>query len=325
MFEFFRLARYRLTISAGPRGLSLPPYKGAVFRGGFGSVFRRVACALREYDCHGCRLREKCPYAYIFETSPPADAEALRNYASIPRPFIIEPPSTTKREFAPGEKMEFHLLLIGRAIEFLPYFIVVFREMGEAGLGHGRRPFVLEEVTALGLKREEQLYTRLTNTVRSVDLHYTGAEVVARHPSQADAIRVLFETPVNLKDGGKSAARPDFHVFFRQAMRRISSLAYFHHGRPLEADYAGLAERSRQVELVENHTLAMNIERFSRRQGRRIPMGGLLGSVTYRGHLEEFIPWLALGEEVHVGKNTVFGLGKYRMHALLVSEETDQP
>jgi hypothetical protein len=325
MFEFFRLARYRLTISAGLRGLSLPPYKGAVFRGGFGSVFRRVACALREHDCHGCRLREQCPYAYIFETSPPADAEALRNYASIPRPFVIEPPADTKTEFAPDEKLVFHLLLIGRAIEFLPYFIVVFREMGQAGLGRGRRPFVLEEVTALGLEREEQLYTRSTDTVRSVDLHYTGAEVVARLPSQADTIRVLFETPVNLKDRGKTASRPDFHIFFRQAMRRISSLAYFHHGRPLEADYVGLVERSRQIKLVENHTVAMSIERFSRRQGRRIPMGGLLGSVAYRGRLEEFLPWLALGEEVHVGKNTVFGLGKYRMHALPVSEESGQP
>jgi len=57
----------------------------------------------------------------------------------------------------------------------------------------------------------------------------------------------------------------------------------------------------------------MDIERYSRRQERRIPMGGLVGSVTYRGPLDEFLPWLALGEHVHVGKNTVFGMGKYRL------------
>ncbi len=314
MFEFFRLARYRVTISAGRQGLSLPPYKGAVFRGGFGSVFRRVACALRERDCISCRLKEQCPYAYIFETSPAENSQALRNYQNIPRPFVIEPPAETKTEFAPGEHLRFHLLLIGRAIEFLPYFIVVFREMGEAGLGRGRRPFVLEEVTALGLKRQEQLYTLSANTVRSVDVQYNGTEVVARQCPQAETIRVVFETPVNLKDRGKPSATPQFHIFFRQAMRRISALSYFHHGRTLEADYAGLAERSRQIELAENHTLAMDIERYSRRQSRRVPMGGLVGNVTYRGDLDEFIPWLALGEEVHVGKNTVFGLGKYRLH-----------
>jgi hypothetical protein len=313
MFDFFRLARYRITISAGRRGLSLPPYKGSVFLGNFGSVFRRAVCSRRLDDCGNCRLKEDCPYAYVFETSPPADAEALRNYENIPRPFVIEPPAETKTEFEPGEKLDFHLLLIGRAIEFLPYFIVVFREMGEAGLGRGRRPFEVEEIVALGLDRQELLYTRLTNTFRSMDLHYTGAEVAAKYPAKASRIRVIFETPVNLKNKGKMAPRPHFHVFFRQAMRRISALSYFHHGRPLEADYAGLAERARRIELVEDYTVVMDIERYSRRQERRIPMGGLVGSVTYRGPLDEFLPWLALGEHVHVGKNTVFGMGKYRL------------
>lgn len=314
MFDFFSLARYRVTITAGRHGLHLPSYKGAVFRGGFGAVFRRVACALRERDCSPCRLKEQCPYAYIFETSPPAEAQALSNYESIPRPFVLEPPPETKTEYAPGEKLDFHLLLIGRAIEYLPYFIVVFREMGEAGLGRGRRPFTLEEVTALGLARSEQLYTRTTNTVRSVDVHYNGAQVAAKYHSEVEKIRVFFETPVNLKDGGKPAAEPRFHIFFRQAMRRISALAYFHHGRPLEADYAGLAERAQRVVLVENNTYRRDIERYSRRQDRRVNMGGLVGEVVYRGNLGEFLPWLALGEEVHVGKNTVFGLGKYRLN-----------
>ena len=181
--------------------------------------------------------------------------------------------------------------------------------MGQAGLGRGRRPFVLEEVTALGLEREEQLYTRSTDTVRSVDLHYTGAEVVARLPYQADTIRVLFETPVNLKDRGKTASRPDFHIFFRQAMRRISSLAYFHHGRPLEADYVGLVERSRQIKLVENHTVAMSIERFSRRQGRRIPMGGYLAASPIGADSRSFFPGWPWAKRSTWGKTPSSGWG----------------
>ncbi len=80
MFEQFRMACFRFSIKAGPKGLLLPPYKGATFRGGFGSVFRRITCAIRQQDCHGCKLREQCPYAYIFETAPPQDTNALREW-----------------------------------------------------------------------------------------------------------------------------------------------------------------------------------------------------------------------------------------------------
>lgn len=313
MFAFFKLARYRVTISAGQQGLLLPPYKGAVFRGGFGSVFRRVACALRERECLHCLLKEKCPYAYIFETSPPAEAQALRNYESIPRPFVLEPPAETKTGYLPGERLDFNLVLIGRAIGFLPYFIVVFREMGQAGLGRGRRPFVLEEVAALGLEEEELLYTRATNTVRSLERSYSGADLIAKAPPQCNRLEVEFKTPIRLVDGGKQAEVPEFHILFRQAMRRISALAYFHHGHSLEADYAGLTERSRRISVVENKTRWRSFERFSRRQNQRISMGGLIGSAVYEGNLEEFLPWLALGEHLHVGKNTVFGLGKYKI------------
>ncbi len=313
MFANFRLARFRFNIKAGPEGLVLPPYKGATFRGGFGSVFRRISCAVHQQDCHGCGLREECPYAYIFETAPPPEATALRKYESIPRPFVLQPPLETRKDYLAGETIPFHLLLIGRAINFLPYFILVFREMGAAGLGQGRRPFTLEEVTACGLEEEAELYTAATGVIKNLDLSYSGAQLLQRSPAKAARLRVVFDTPLQLKDGGKIVYRPHFHVFFRQALRRISALAYFHQGVQLAVDYPGLAARSREVTLTEDTTRWHEWERYSRRQKQRLSMGGLLGAVVYEGALDEFLPFLVLGEHLHVGKNTVFGLGKYRL------------
>jgi hypothetical protein len=315
-FDHLRFARYRITIAAGENGLVLPPHKGSTFRGGFGNVFRRITCALREKDCGSCLLRERCPYAYVFETAPPAGSQALSKYESIPRPFVIEPPPEEKTEYAPGETLIFYLLLFGKAIEFLPYFILVFREMEEAGIGRGRQPFKVLSISAVGLDQEEVIYTAGTNTVRGVNLTFTGNDLLKALPAVNGRLSVRFITPFWLKDQGSLAPVPEFHILFRQAMRRISALSYFHHEIALEADYAGLAARSRHVALVENNTHWQYWERYSRRQQQRITQGGLVGDVVYEGDLEEFIPWLVIGEQVHVGKNTVFGLGKYSLNYL---------
>ncbi|MEW6623323.1 MAG: CRISPR system precrRNA processing endoribonuclease RAMP protein Cas6 [Bacillota bacterium] len=297
----------------------MPDYKGATFRGGFGRIFRQIACSLRQRSCKDCLLMDNCSYAYIFETAPPKNSQALSKYESIPRPFVLDPPLETKNYYAPGEMLAIDFILIGNAIKYLPYFIIVFREMGVHGLGRGRRPFALTDVSAIGLDDAVSIYNPNTNVVRSIDLSYSGSQLIERaipslNLSQTKELKIEFLTPVSLKDEGQIAFIPEFHILFRQAMRRISALSYFHHEDPLEVDYAGLAEGSKQVELVENRTVWKDWERYSQRQRQRVNMGGLIGSATYRGDLEVFLPWLVLGQQVHVGKNAVFGLGKYRIH-----------
>ncbi|NOZ51787.1 MAG: CRISPR system precrRNA processing endoribonuclease RAMP protein Cas6 [Gammaproteobacteria bacterium] len=48
-------------------------------------------------------------------------------------------------------------------------------------------------------------------------------------------------------------------------------------------------------------------------QKEQMKFGGLLGTITYAGDLEPFIPYLALGEWIHIGGKTSFGLGKYNI------------
>jgi len=42
-------------------------------------------------------------------------------------------------------------------------------------------------------------------------------------------------------------------------------------------------------------------------------MGGFIGLVTFQGNFKEFLPFVNLGEYIHVGKGTSFGLGKYEI------------
>lgn len=126
----------------------LPYYKGSTLRGGFGYAFKRVVCAIIEKECTDCLLKEKCVYSYVFETPPSSDTKIMRKYRAAPHPFVIEPPPERKRIYKPGDEIEFGLILIGRAIDYLPYFIYTFDELGRIGIGKGIGKFALQTVTS---------------------------------------------------------------------------------------------------------------------------------------------------------------------------------
>ncbi|MDY6856446.1 MAG: hypothetical protein SWO11_17435 [Thermodesulfobacteriota bacterium] len=121
-------------------------YKGSTLRGGFGNSFKKIVCVQKERDCPSCILKGQCVYSYVFETPPKPDTKVMRKYESVPHPFIIEPPSENKRGYKPREGLTFGLTLVGKAIDFLPYFIYTFEELGKIGIVKGRGRFDLKAV-----------------------------------------------------------------------------------------------------------------------------------------------------------------------------------
>src|SRR5205085_12007837 len=97
-------------------------------------------------DAKSCTLAETCPYKAVFEPSPPAGSERLSKNQDIPRPFVFRAPQTKQTRFQKGEAFEFGLVLIGRALDFLPYFVLSFRELASDGLGLNRARCTLERV-----------------------------------------------------------------------------------------------------------------------------------------------------------------------------------
>ena len=311
----FNVARLRLSIRA-VETMRLPQYKGSTLRGAFGHAFRSVSCGQPGQDCKVCLLRVGCPFAYVFATSPGQDAEVLRLNEEIPRPFVFEPPEDSRCVYAPGETMDFGLVLIGRGIEYLPYFIVTFQELGRNGMGTGRGRFELARVVACVAGQEHSVYDDTDGRIhwREAECTVSADQIIASRPPQSGDLTVSFKTMTRLKDRGEYMTNPEFHPLLRALLRRISALSYFHCGTRLEADYQGLSARARSVALAANQTTWVDWERYSGRQKEWMSMGGLVGRAVYHGAWQEFWPWLALGEWVHVGKNATFGLGKYVIH-----------
>lgn len=317
MLDNFKIACFTVELSA-LQPLHLPVYKGSTLRGGFGSVFRRMCCAERRKDCRGCILQGNCPYFYIFETAPGPDAEVLRGYESVPRPFILEPPLTEKTTFNAGESLFFNLVLVGRAIGYLPYFIVAFRELGEVGIGRGRGKFRLAGITARHpLTRDEQVIFGGDGLVHNVDLSVSFKELESVPHPEGRELQIELLTMTRLKHDGHYIDIPHFHVIIRNLLGRISSLSYFHTGERLELDFQGLIQAAEQVRLISSTVSWVDWERYSSRQQRRMKLGGMVGTACYEAPSPKgftpFWPWLKVGELIHLGKNTAFGLGKMRV------------
>lgn len=330
MPQTFQLSRFRFTIKALEE-IVFPAYKGSTFRGGFGYVFKKVVCTQRDVTCDECLLKSTCVYSYVFETSPPKDSEILRLYPRVPHPFVIEPPLDERQIYPSGAEIDFHLVLIGRAIDYLPYFIYTFIELGNAGIGHNpvaagfslrkrRGRYTLTSVEGLNKQGDPTLiYTQEDKTILAnppvIQFRLSpGVENVASE--LAPTLRLRFLTPTRIKYNESLTDQLPFHVLIRNLLRRISALSYFHCGQRLDWDFKGLIEEAGAVETVSSDLRWSDWERYSTRQGQKMKLGGVVGTIQYRSKtkaLTGFLPLLNLGQYIHVGKGTSFGLGWYEV------------
>ena len=343
-----RFARFRFALRA-QTALQLPPYKGSTLRGGFGMAFKEAVCVVVHRDCERCILRSKCAYPYIFETPIPNGSKRLASLEHAPHPFVIEPPLDSRTRYAAGDELAFDLVLIGRAIDYLPYFIFAFEELGrQRGIGRRegeggresdgrskaggeRGKFTVEAVTLPnGDGNGVQIYDAKSKalhgnfqpqTIRTASplppsaFRSASAPLPpsASHlPPLASRLTISYLTPTRLILDGCLAPVPEFHIVIRNLLRRLSNLTYFHCDDELDLDFRGLVDAAQTVKLADNRTRWHDWERYSARQDAKLKMGGVVGEATYEGDLAPFLPLLALGEVLHVGKGTGMGLGRYR-------------
>ena len=104
--------------------------------------------------------------------------------------------------------------------------------------------------------------------------------------------------------------RPGVPYPFRNLLRRLSALSYFHCGRQLGPRLPGpRAPGTAGRDLLPRPPVDGLAALTFARQQTTLLMGGLVGTATFRGLLTEFLPLLHLGELIHVGKGTVFWIG----------------
>lgn len=304
---------------------TLPPYKGAMLRGGFGYAFQRSSCP---QPCWGhsdaCTVGALCPYRWIFETPHPPSVAQLHDLQDIPRPFVIEPPLDHKRQYAAGDALEFGLVLIGRAIDHLPYFLFSFEQLGRMGLGREQACARLERVealrpwepTGLVVYQDGRVTTEAARLRDANDTYiYDAATIVARATQLPSDLRMTLTTPLRVKARGTFMEMFDLGAITQAACWRLNALATFHGGGPWLVDHRALAEQARSVAVEQPRVQWVDWERTSTResQSRSMKLGGIIGDSVLHNVPQDVCAVLLAGSLVHVGKAAVFGHGGYAL------------
>lgn len=306
--------RFRLLLALGEGRHALPAYLGSTLRGVVAGSFRSIVCATGAPTCDGCLLLNRCAYPYIFETPPPAHLpEALqKRFRQAPRPYILAVPMTHAGEAV----LELGLVLVGRGLDYLPYFLYVLQETGRRGLGRARVPYRLLTVSDASTPNGAVIYRADEGILQETIQPVTLADVQEPDDAQVTQTTLTCLTPLRIKKYGtyqEAGERMTFRTVMDLLLGRLEALAMFHCGTAW-APQKALREAADHVHVTARHLTLERLERYSNRHRQTLPMHGLLGSISFAGHLAPFLPFLRMGQYVHIGAGTAFGLGHYHVH-----------
>ncbi|MEA3386308.1 MAG: CRISPR system precrRNA processing endoribonuclease RAMP protein Cas6, partial [Thermodesulfobacteriota bacterium] len=161
---------------------------------------------------------------------------------------------------------------------------------------------------------ETLIYNGDDKMLRQPDNPIRWSDILTASPQPSAEMRLSFITPTRIKYKNSLTKDLEFHVLFRNLLRRISLLSYFHCGYRLDdRGFKDLIEQARHIKIVKRVLYWHDWERYSNRQETRMKLGGFMGEITYKGDFEPFRQYIRLGEYVHVGKGSSFGLGRYEV------------
>ncbi len=278
-----------------------------VLRSVLGANLRFLCCVTRQQNCSACMLRHTCAYAYVFETILEKDntVQPGRDRASHPYVFTAcsdIPCGQTVSEY------QFGITLLGKAAEYLPYIYMAFVRGSERGMFKARVPFELYSVQTMN-------GTQLINGVHSfktdIPCSYWQYPAQSYAKSKTGQVLVELKSPLRFKTNGRYSSVFDAQAFLSCLYRRAKTLCLLY-GEWNEGNSAYLyTVQFASVHIAQKALQWQDATHYSRRQNKRMELGGLVGTIILEGMFSPFVQALLdFNCIASAGKNTIFGLGQ---------------
>jgi hypothetical protein len=176
----------------------------------------------------------------------------------------------------------------------------------------GRLPFDLEAVTD---PRGAEIWTPgVAASAQPVAFALGDADP----PAVVDRLRVRLVTPLRLEFGKQLELHPTGRTLVRAALLRLENLSQSYFGVGHGILVRDLLEAASTLETQESGLEPVqSLERYSPHRGHTLPLAGVVGHLDLRGEALGDVAWvLRLAEVLHLGSDTVQGLGRVELAPL---------
>eukprot|EP00873_Tetraselmis_striata_P015032 jgi/Tetstr1/435296/TSEL_024215.t1 len=272
-----------------------------------GRIRAAFGSALLETASPASRAGDPCPW------SPPCVFDALfRSKGRMTKRIDYPAPWLIACDPA-GRDLDVQLSVFGVAAEWMPAAVEAFTRV-LSGRIDWRQPAPFHP------GRQGRRVRRLREEILGREvISLDGLELQRDEPHPPEAAKLIFLSPVTV--GGRDTGQEP-QAIFSEAGYRLEGIARWHGLTLLDAvDWPALRADLDQMHMAWEDDMPLRWERESRRQDRRIPMRGHLGSLVIQSPTDApahpvwpvLWPVLALGQAVRFGADTAFGCGRYRL------------
>jgi len=262
-----------------------PTRAGFVLHSLIGLCLRGYGC-LHRPPCQGsCRQAGQCLYGSLLESTPGAENVPLARVARIPPPLVVDVSWQQWREDSSNKR--FRIFLLGTAAERSGEFVRAL----ESGVG----------------KRLQFLAGRNGSLLEVL----FGATSFPKTP-----VSITLRTPLRLVRNRRVLESFDLRTFVVNLCLRLAVWGHYFQAMDWPAPWRFLEDEARQMAPVIGSVRLVRFQRFSARQGRPIPLAGLLGTVVLPQVSPELFVLLKAGEICGVGKGATIGLGRIAVRAV---------
>ena len=269
-------------------------------------------------------LKEGFPKGYVLTNFSFADAPIIKT----------NDPCTDVKETLIIRKDDpfcFSLLLIGHFNDYRFYFFEAIRQMCERGIGKPLTPFTLTDISEIPSSPIvlSSLISRSEFTQQGAD--ETPSEITIRFLTPVILYRLKDKKNTRLSYQDKTNRFPSFYQLIRSCFSRLQKL-YALYENPSDKTASLFDESSTETYLEKagypllksaniQHTTYPNTQKKGKKN--ELPLAGYIGEQSYAGYLQQYLPLLKFMEELGVGNETVYGMGRFEIEKQLFTNRID--